>query len=103
MESSTIQQPERSSGPHNNAVNKVQVCYDMETQDPDDFLCLLFLASHPRVRLKAVTLVPGSEQQIGLVRWALQQLGLSDVAIGAGYVNSDRTRNLRTSAALLLC
>ena len=40
------------------------IVLDMETQDPDDFLCLLFLASHPAVRLKAVTLVPGSPEQV---------------------------------------
>ena len=53
----------------------IDMVFDMETQDPDDFLCLLFLASHPRVRLKAVTLVPGSQEQVGLVRWALERLG----------------------------
>ena len=61
----------------------IHVCFDMETQDPDDFLCLLFLASHPGVHLKAVTLVPGSQEQVGLVRWALAQLGAGEVAIGA--------------------
>eukprot|EP00966_Prymnesium_polylepis_P224486 5192168-Prymnesium_polylepis.1 len=68
------------------ANDAVPVVFDMETQDPDDFLCLLFLASHPRVRLKAVTLVPGSPEQVGLVRWALGALGLDDdrVAVGAG-------------------
>ena len=65
----------------------VDVVFDMETQDPDDFLCLIFLASHPRVRLKAVTLVPGSPEQVGLVRWALSILGLSEsVAVGAGDI-----------------
>ena len=62
------------------------VCFDMETQDPDDFLCLLFLASHPCVRLKAVTLIPGSQEQVGLVRCVLARLGLTNVVIGAGNI-----------------
>ena len=60
------------------------VVFDMETQDPDDFLCLLFLASHPRVNLKAVTITPGSREQVGLVRWALCALGLDGLPVGAG-------------------
>ena len=71
----------------------VDVCFDMETQDPDDFLCLLFLASHPSVRLKAVTLVPGSQEQVGLVRWALERLGLSNVAVGAGNIALGRPQS----------
>lgn len=35
------------------------VIFDMETQDPDNFLCLLFLSSHPCINLKAVTITPG--------------------------------------------
>ena len=68
----------------------LKLVFDMETQDPDDFLCLLFLASHPRVQLKAVTLVPGSQEQVGLVRWALKQLDLPDVRIGAGNLAFDK-------------
>jgi inosine-uridine nucleoside N-ribohydrolase len=59
------------------------VVFDMETQDPDDFLCLLFLASHPRVNLKAVTITPGSREQIGIVRWALRTLSLDGLPVGA--------------------
>ena len=64
----------------------MEVVLDMETSDPDDFLCLIFLASHPRVRLKAVTLVPGSAEQVGLVRWLLHDAldyQRDEVAVGA--------------------
>lgn len=57
--------------------------FDMETGDPDDVLTLLFLASHPMVELRAVTVTPGSEEQVALVRWLLQQLGLAHVRLGA--------------------
>lgn len=57
--------------------------FDMETGDPDDVLTLLFLASHPGVQLRAVTITPGSEVQVALVRWILQQLGMTHVRLGA--------------------
>jgi len=57
--------------------------FDMETGDPDDVLTLLFLASHPAVELRAVTITPGNEEQVALVRWLLQQLGLTHIRLGA--------------------
>jgi pyrimidine-specific ribonucleoside hydrolase len=54
----------------------------METQDPDDFLALLLLLGHPEVRLKAVTITPGSPHQVGLVRRALAWFG-RDLPVGA--------------------
>ena len=83
--------PSEVSGPITlNSMAMLKLVFDMETQDPDDFLCLLFFASHPRVQLKAVTLVPGSQEQVGLVRWALKQLDLPDVRIGAGNLAFDK-------------
>jgi pyrimidine-specific ribonucleoside hydrolase len=55
----------------------------METGDPDDVLTLLFLCSHPAVELRAVTLTPGSQEQVALVRWLLQQMDLAHVRLGA--------------------
>mmetsp|Transcript_63817 Transcript_63817/g.118602 ORF Transcript_63817/g.118602 Transcript_63817/m.118602 type:complete len:352 (-) Transcript_63817:108-1163(-) len=57
--------------------------FDMETGDPDDVLTLLLLAAHPRVDLRAVTITPGSMEQVELVRWILAQVGLPEVAVGA--------------------
>jgi inosine-uridine nucleoside N-ribohydrolase len=31
----------------------------METNDPDDFLTLCILSTHPKVNLRAVTITPG--------------------------------------------
>lgn len=50
----------------------LDVVWDMETGDPDDFLTLLLLLGHPRVNLKAVTVTPGTPDQVGLVRRALE-------------------------------
>lgn len=56
--------------------------FDMETSDPDDFLTLLLLLGHPAVDLRAVTVTPGTREQVGLVRWALERLG-RDIPVGA--------------------
>lgn len=61
----------------------VPYIFDMETGDPDDVLTLLFIASHPSVELRAVTITPGSGEQVSLVRWLLQELGLIGVRLGA--------------------
>lgn len=50
----------------------LDVVWDMETGDPDDFLTLLLLLGHPQVNLKAVTVTPGTPDQVGLVRRALE-------------------------------
>lgn len=54
----------------------------METSDPDDFMTLLLLLGHPRVDLRSVTVTPGTPDQIGLVRWALREVG-RDIPVGA--------------------
>ncbi len=60
----------------------MDVVWDMETGDPDDFLTLLLLLGHPRVRLKGVTITPGTPDQVGVVRHALALFG-RDIPVGA--------------------
>ncbi|CAK9057839.1 unnamed protein product [Durusdinium trenchii] len=55
----------------------------METGDPDDVLTLLLLASHPNVNLRAVTITPGSMEQVALVLWMLKEIQLPEVRVGA--------------------
>jgi inosine-uridine nucleoside N-ribohydrolase len=62
--------------------DRIDVVWDMETNDPDDFLTLLLLLGHPRVRLRAVTIMPGSPHQVGLVKRALSWFG-ADLPVGA--------------------
>ena len=69
---------------------RVPFVWDMETGDPDDFLTLLLLLDHPRVELLAVTITPGTADQVGLVRWALAQLGREDVVVGARDLASEK-------------
>lgn len=61
---------------------RLDLVLDMETSDPDDFLTLLLLLGHPRVRLRGVTLTPGTPAQVGLVRRALSWFG-ADLPVGA--------------------
>ncbi|WP_436770970.1 nucleoside hydrolase [Yinghuangia sp. YIM S09857] len=65
----------------------VPVVFDMETRDPDDALTLCLLATHPRARLAAVTVNPGTPAQLAVVRELLGRLGV-EVPVGARYVDS---------------
>lgn len=56
---------------------------DCETSDPDDFLTLLLLLGHPEVDLRAVTITPGTLEQVSVVRQALTWFGRSDIPVGA--------------------
>jgi len=70
--------------------NKLNLVWDMETGDPDDFMTMLWLADHPQINLKAVTVTPGSKSQVGVVRWGLDQLEL-DIPIGAYDIDREKT------------
>jgi pyrimidine-specific ribonucleoside hydrolase len=54
----------------------IDVIWDMETGDPDDFVTLLLLLGHPRVNLLGVTITPGTPDQVGVVRRALEWFDL---------------------------
>jgi inosine-uridine nucleoside N-ribohydrolase len=64
-------------------MGSVELAFDMETKDPDDALTLAIIATHPAVSLDAVTVNPGTREQIGVVRRILARAGAEDVAIGA--------------------
>lgn len=61
----------------------MDLIFDMETGDPDDVFTLCVLATHPSVSLRAVTITPGSKEQVGLVRYVLDLLLGQAVPIGA--------------------
>lgn len=69
----------------------MNVIFDMETSDPDDALTLCFLAGHPIVKLRAVTITPGSKDQVGLVKHLLQKLDRPDVLVGARTIEHPKT------------
>jgi len=57
--------------------------FDCETGDPDDILTVILLATHPRSRLRAVTVTPGTRGQVGVVKHVLGLLGLPKVPVGS--------------------
>ena len=67
----------------------IDVVWDMETGDPDDFLTLLLLIGYPSVNLKAVTVTPGAPDQIGLVRHALKWFNLN-IPVGAYNIKHEK-------------
>lgn len=70
----------------------LDIIYDMETDDPDDFLTLLLLLGHPQINLKAVTVFPGSPQQIGFIRRAINTWFDLDIPIGAHNLKTPKPR-----------
>lgn len=67
-------------------MNKIQISWDMETSDPDDIFTLCLLATHPQVDLQSVTIHPGSEWQVGVVKHILEKLD-KKVLIGSAKPN----------------
>lgn len=59
------------------------VIFDMETQDPDDFLTLCWLTANPRIHLVGVTVTPGTQEQIALIRETLYQCNVPSLSIGS--------------------
>lgn len=70
----------------------IDIIFDMETDDPDDFITLLLLLGHPMVNLKAVTVFPGSPQQIGFIRRAIYKWFNRDILIGAHNLKTPKPR-----------
>ena len=62
--------------------DQVPLVIDIETGDPDDLLTLIAVACHPKIELRAVTVTPGSHEQLAMVKWVLQQLNVEPVALG---------------------
>eukprot|EP01083_Nonionella_stella_P186030 680082_1 len=75
--------------PNNDRMNS-NIIYDMETGDPDDLFAILFLISHPRVNLRAITITPGTLYQVGAIRNLLfntLKLKVNSIRIGSANPN----------------
>lgn len=59
------------------------VVFDMETGDPDDIFALCFLTSHPEINLVGVTVTPGTNAQIGIVKYILDLTDHTHVPVGS--------------------
>ena len=67
---------------------RLQIVFDMETGYMDDFITLLFLLGHPLVNLKAITVVPGTPDQIGFIRHILALFDHVDLPLGVFDMNA---------------
>ncbi|OJJ17788.1 nucleoside hydrolase [marine bacterium AO1-C] len=68
----------------------MNVLFDMETGDPDDAVTLCFLIAHPAISLRAVTVTPGTDEQIGLVHHILKTTKHTDIPVGSYRPNYDK-------------
>ncbi len=71
----------------------IKVAFDMETSDPDDVCALLFLCYHPQIELEAVTVTPGTKDQIGLVKGLLNTLYNFNYKIPVGSRKPDHPKD----------
>ena len=65
--------------------------FDMETADPDDIFSLALLCTHPKSKLRSVTVHPGGKDQVGLVKSILNILNI-DIPVGAGTPKKEASR-----------
>lgn len=61
----------------------IDIHFDMETGDPDDACTLLILIGHPAYRLRSVSVTPGTDEQIGMVKHILHLTGHEIVPVGS--------------------
>jgi pyrimidine-specific ribonucleoside hydrolase len=63
-------------------MKKLNCVYHLETNDPDDYMTLCLLTTHPKVNLKAITIDPGAPEQVAIVKYVLNQTKRTDVRVG---------------------
>jgi pyrimidine-specific ribonucleoside hydrolase len=72
---------------------KQTIHFDMETGDPDDIYTLAILATHPKVHLLSVTIHPGGQDQLNLVKHILNILDKEhQVKVGIGKPKNQNPR-----------
>jgi len=69
----------------------MNVLLDMETQDPDDLFALAFLVSRPDVNVRGVSITPGSAEQVGLIKEALNRMEVGDIPVGSYNADHPKT------------
>jgi pyrimidine-specific ribonucleoside hydrolase len=67
---------------------KTDILLDIETADPDDVMMLCLAAGHSQINLRAVTVTPGTNEQIGLVKHLLRKMGIN-VPVGSHSIGYD--------------
>lgn len=68
----------------------LNVHFDMETGDPDDACTLMILLAHPDYQLRSVTVTPGTDEQVGMVKKILRHAGKPDIPVGSPNPGYDK-------------
>lgn len=67
----------------------MDIILDMETGDPDDVMTLCLAIHNSHINLRAVTVTPGTDEQVGLVKSILEKTGL-DIPVGSYHMGYDK-------------
>ena len=67
---------------------RLQIVLDLEIGYMDDFITLVLLLGHPLVNLKAITIVPGTPDEIGFLRHVLAIFNRADIPLGVFDMNT---------------
>lgn len=82
--------------------SSTKVIFDMETFNLESLFCLALLISFKEIELKAVTLYPGTLEQVGVIRDLLEKLNIKNCLIGGiTQTNKERINNLAEKLSLL--
>ncbi|MCP4438446.1 MAG: nucleoside hydrolase [Aureispira sp.] len=68
----------------------MDILFDMETNDPDDVMTLCILSAHPNVNLRAVTVMPGTDEQVGLVHRVLELTDHPEIPVGSYAIGYEK-------------
>src|SRR5687767_6333246 len=68
----------------------LDVHFDTETGDPDDLCTLLILLAHPAYHLRSVSVTPGTDEQVGMLKYVLALAGSSHILVGSAVPGYDK-------------
>ncbi len=71
-------------------MQQIDILFDMETNDPDDVMTLCILSAHPNVNLRAVTVMPGTDEQVGLVHRVLELTDHPEIPVGSYAIGYEK-------------
>jgi len=69
-------------------MTKQKVFIDIETSDPDDILTLIYFLGVDTLEIIGITINPGTQKQIDLVKFILGKFGKNDIQVGSFDYNN---------------
>lgn len=68
----------------------LDVHFDTETGDPDDLCTLLLLIAHPAYGLRSVSVTPGTNEQVGMLKSVLERCGVGEIPVASAVPGYDK-------------